>query len=196
MRRHHRKPPSGLTLLELLMVLAVVGLLAGLVLPSAQPTVHEQLRSAARILAADMAYARSLAVSNGSRYRIVFEPSLNRYALEHSGTATPLDTLPDSPFRKPGDPPNRHITRFDELPRAGAGVRLLGAAARSGSYEKVSTVEFGPLGATTHAGPTVVWLAAGAASETRYITVTVNPVTGLAGVDSIAVVGPPLSLGP
>jgi type II secretory pathway pseudopilin PulG len=191
-----RRSTAALTLIELLMVVAIVGLLVGLVLPSAAPTRHDQLRAAGRILLGDLAYARSLAVSNGSRYRIVFDPAANRYVLEHSGPSASLDALPDSPFRNPGDPADRHVVGFAELPNLGAPVRLVGAATFDGTYQKVNEVEFGPLGSTTASAPTIVWLATGEGKERLYLSVAVNAVTGLAGVEALGAIGPPASLGP
>ena len=43
----------------------------------------------------------------------------------------------------------------------------------------VTEVEYGPLGETAATSPTVIWLAGGYGSDTRYFTLTVNPVTGL-----------------
>jgi hypothetical protein len=52
-------------------------------------------------------------------------------------------------------------------------------------------VEFGPLGETVRADATVVWLVAGSGSDRKYITVEVNPVTGLALVGPYSIAGPP-----
>jgi prepilin-type N-terminal cleavage/methylation domain-containing protein len=187
----HRRQPAGFTLIELLIVVAVMGILAGLVLPRSDPSLHEQLRSTAQIMAGDLAYGRSLAVTNNSQYRVQFEVAENRYVLEHSGVDPALDTLPDSPLRSPEDPPTMQIVDLDELPHVGTGVRIAAVVALGSTPQSVESVEFGPLGTTTRSEETVVWVAAGAGSATRYMQVHVNPVTGLTSVGAYSAAGPP-----
>ena len=184
---------AGFTLIELLIVVAVIGILVGLVMPSTAPALHEQLRSVARIVATDLAYARSLAVTNNSEYRVTFymdddADKPNTYIMRHIGIDTALDTLEESPFRSPGDPDDQHIVVLDELPRLGPPVRIV--AARVGSTP-VTGVKYKSLGETGWANETVIWLAIGQAGDTRYLPITVNPVTGLAEVGEISVTGPP-----
>ena len=62
---------SGFTLIELMVVLTILVLLAGLVAPSFVRQYHEaKLRSTARDLVALMQYARSQAVVEGTTYRL------------------------------------------------------------------------------------------------------------------------------
>jgi prepilin-type N-terminal cleavage/methylation domain-containing protein len=187
-----RRQSAGFSLIELLIVIAVMGILAALVLPKSDPSLYDQLRSAAQILRTDLAYGRSLAVTNNSTYRLAFDTTNNRYILEHSGSRAGLDTLPESPFRRPGDPPNQHIVELGELPLVGSGVRLVAATSSGAVIAPVSDVEFGPLGETTRTSPTVIWLAAGFDSDTRYLALRVNPVTGLTDLRYCAAEGPPL----
>ncbi len=188
---YRRRQSAGFSLVELLIVLAVMGILAGLILPRTNPSLYDQLRSAAQILRTDLAYGRSLAVTNDSTYRLVFDAANNRYILEHSGPRAALDILPDSPFRSPGDPPDQHVVDLDELPHMGASVRIVTVVTIAAVPETVTDVEFGPLGETTRLSPTVVWLAAGRGDDTRYFSLTVNPVTGLTEVEYRASEGPP-----
>lgn len=186
----HRRQPAGFTLIELLIVVAVMGILAGLILPRSDPSLHEQLRSAAQIVAADLAYGRSLAVTNNSKYRITFDVEANRYILEHSGPDPALDTLPESLYRSPNDPPDQQIVAFEELPYLGSGVRIAGVAEGNGT-QPAADVEFGPMGETTCGQETIVWLAAGKGSAPRYVELHVNPVTGLTTVEPYSGTGPP-----
>ena len=98
----HRRPTAGLTLIELLIVVAVMGILAGLVLPSSNPSLHDQLRSAAQILAGDLAYGRSLAVTHNSRYQFTFD-------LTGAKTAR-LSGYMDSVSPAPGDGGNFRVS--------------------------------------------------------------------------------------
>lgn len=172
------------------MVIALLAVLVGLVLPNSNPTLHDQVRSMAQILRTDLAYARSLAVTNNSLYEIAFDTEDNRYVLRHSGGNAALDELPESPFRSPGDPSDEHIVDLNELPHLGPGVRILTVVALGVSPSRVTDVEFGPLGETTRSSPTAIWLAVARGEATRYMTVTVDPVTGLAEVGGFTSVGP------
>ena len=191
-----RRRSAGFSLIELLLVIALLAILAAVVLPSSNPTIHDQLNSAARIVATDLAYARSLAVTHGSTYRVVFDVDENRYVLEHSAIDNPaLDTLPDSVFRDPDDPPDQHVVELDDLPRMGVPVRIHAAAEVDGVGNiigPVGDVEFGPLGQTMNrSGHTLIWLSAGKGPSQRYIMLYVNPVTGLATVGQYSGDGPP-----
>lgn len=183
--------PGGFSLIELLIVISLMAILAGVVLPSSDPTMHDQLRGTAQILSTDLAYARSLAVANDSEYKVTFNVKENRYVLEHAGDDATLDALPDSPFRAESDPVNQHIVDLDDLPQMGAGVRLAAVGRQSTFVERAQEVTFGPLGETETSASTVIWLAAGQSSRTRYMTVTVHPVTGMAEIGEFTDEGPP-----
>jgi len=186
-----RMTNSGFSIIELLIVVAIMGILAGLVLPRSDPGLHEQLRSAAQIMAADLAYGRSLAGINNSRYRFTFDTTNNRYILEHSGSDPALDILPNTPFRSLDDPPDQQIVAFEDLPHLGATVRIVEVAAQGSPPQPVGDLEFDPLGGTSRAAETTVWLAAGTGSATRYFQLGVNPVTGLTTVGAYSGDGPP-----
>lgn len=185
---------AGFTLLELLLVVTIIGILVAIVMPSTQPAVYDQLRSTAQIAATDLAYARSLAVANNSNYRITYDLEANRYVLKHSGTNSALNRLPNSPFSSLGDPADQHIVDLDELPHAGPTVRLAAVAATGAAAQSVSNVEFGPLGQTIRTDPTTIWLMAGSGSERRYMTLVVNPATGLTEIGGYSNVGPPTGI--
>jgi prepilin-type N-terminal cleavage/methylation domain-containing protein len=189
--RHAR---AAFTLIELLLVLAIMGILAGVLLPSMQPAVYDQLRSTAQIVATDLAYARSLALANNSNYRITFDLSANRFLLKHSGVNAALNTLPRTPFSSASDTADQHIVDLDELPHIGPVVRLAAAATTGTTTQSAASIEFGPLGQTTNADPTTIWLMAGGGNGRRYITITVNPVTGMTFVGEYSSAGPPAGI--
>lgn len=183
---------AGFSLIELLIVVSIMGILAAVALPSFNPGIHDQLQSAARIVASDLAYARSLAVANNSQYRITFDAARNRYVLRHSGVNAALDILPPAPFRSPSDPPKDHIVDLEALPRLGGhNIRLTAVTGPDNVALSSADLEFGPLGETTRSQETVVWLTGGAGDETRYLSVHINPVTGLTAVGQFTSIGPP-----
>jgi prepilin-type N-terminal cleavage/methylation domain-containing protein len=187
---------AGLTLLELLLVIAILGLLAGLAIPSGSPSIHDQLRSAARILTSDLDYARALAVANSSSYRVTFDIANNRYGLIHTGSNSSLDKLPRSPFSTVDATSDAYVVDLNQLPLLGASVRLVAVLSGSSAYQPVDYVEFGPLGETTNGKPVTIWLAAGAGSETRYIWLSINPTTGLVTVGQYTGTGPSVEVQP
>ena len=189
------RPSDGFSLIELLIVIAVMGILIGLVMPSSEPNLYEQLRAATAILKTDLAYARSLAVTHNSNYQITFDIDNNRYILEHTGSNSALDTLPDSPFREPGESTDQYIVDFDELPHVGPTVRLVVAAKKAteaGNYTAgVDDVEFGTLGETVRSEYTDVWLAVGSDDDPRYVRLMINPITGMIEIGDFTSDGPP-----
>ncbi|MEE8452854.1 MAG: prepilin-type N-terminal cleavage/methylation domain-containing protein [Thermoguttaceae bacterium] len=191
-----RRQSDGISLIELLIVIAIMGVLVGMVIPKSDPGIHDQLRSAAQIVRTDLAYARSLAITNNSTYEVLFRTALNRYVLKHSGPNAALDTLPPSPFSNPGDPPDRHIVKLGELPNLGPGVELVAAGTLGNTPQSVGRVEFRPMGETTRSEETVIWLAAGRGKQQRYLLLRVNPVTGLAEVGDYTAEAPPATVMP
>jgi prepilin-type N-terminal cleavage/methylation domain-containing protein len=189
---HCNRIARGFTLLELLIAIAVMGVLAALVIPTSSPSIHDQLLAAARAVATDLAYGRSLAVANNDSYALTFETDNNRLILQHTGTNTALDILPRTAFSRPGDSAKQHILDLDDLPRVGAPVNLLTVRyANSSSSVPTTQLEFGPLGETTQATETTLWLTAGTGTAQRYVSLTVNPVTGLTTIGDYSGYGPP-----
>ncbi len=101
MARSHRKS-AAFTLIEVLLVVVLMAILAGLVLPNSNPSIHDQLASAARILTGDLAYARSLAVTYGNTCQVTFDFDANQYVLHHSRVDTPFRNAADGAARGPG----------------------------------------------------------------------------------------------
>jgi prepilin-type N-terminal cleavage/methylation domain-containing protein len=183
--RPTNQPTAAFSLVELLIVVAVMGILVGIVLPHFQPPLSEQLRGAASIVGADLSYARNLAVTNGSTYRVSFDVDGNRYVLTHTGSNPTLDTLPATPFRPSQDAPDEHTCDLDELPHIGTTVHVYAVNEGIGSWKPIGDVEFGPLGGTSRAEPTMVWLRCGSGPGRRFLPLTVDPVTGLVAVGEI-----------
>jgi Tfp pilus assembly protein FimT len=156
-----------------------MAILAAILIPYISSDIPERLDAAAQVVTADLDYARSLAVAHNSQYRVTFEPDHNRYCLRHSGTLAALNALPRSPFRQNDDAPEQQTTKLSELPLPHPIVRLAAVVRMQSGGQTTTEIEFTPLGATTSAQETVVWLACGAGAQRRYISVHVNPLTGL-----------------
>ena len=172
-------PRRGLTLIELLITLAVISIVAAMLIPQLSHQLPDQLSAVAQIVASDLEYARALAVANNSKYRVTFEPAQNRYYLKHSGANTLLHVLPASPFRQASDPPDQQTCDLDELPLASPVVEIAQIASGEGVVTAVSDVEFTPLGGTTRSAVTTIWLRCGQGSDKLFISIEINPATGL-----------------
>ncbi|MCA9268444.1 MAG: prepilin-type N-terminal cleavage/methylation domain-containing protein [Planctomycetales bacterium] len=187
-----RSQQTGFTLVELMIVVSIMGILAGFIIPNFLPQLNEQLESGAHTAAADINFARELAVANNTSYEYTFDIANNFYRLEHSGPESWFDNLTRLPFRDINDPVSQVTVYLDKLPHLGAKVRLAAVQTDpdSGSPQAVTTLEFGPLGETTRAEPTQIWLTAGQGSAQTYISVRVDPVTGAASVGQLTNVAP------
>jgi Tfp pilus assembly protein FimT len=183
----------GITLVELLIVVTLLGILAGVVLATYEPGLSEQLQGAAQVVVADIAYARSLAVANNSQYSLKFDIAANHYWLEHTGSNALLETLPTSPFRDSSDSTDRQTTDLSSLPAMSGVVELVGVnRVGTNSLEATTSLEFGPLGSLTNPENIVIWLACGGGTARRYVYVEVDPVTGLPEIGQHQLAAPTL----
>ena len=185
----------GFTLLEVLLVIAVVAMLAAAVIPRADPLGQDQLLSAGQAVSGDLAYARSLAVANNSKYKLTFDLAGNRYILTHSGVNVSLNTLPRTAWTRSEDPATQQTTDLDEVPHIGPPPKLLAVGVyTSSSASPISEVEFGPLGELTQGTDVVVWLTVTTRNGQGYLPLAINAVTGLTTVGQYSSYGPPASL--
>lgn len=178
------------TLIELLIVIALMGILAALLLPQFEPSTHEQLQGAAQIIAGDIAYARNLAVSHDSKYRLTFHAAANSYTLQHTGTNHLLDVLPLTPYRTNTSTPDQQVTLLEALPHIGAAVEVVGIQVGGNATAATGMLEFTSLGGLQGAEPVTIWLACGTDQTRRYLPLTVAPVTGLCEVGEFVATPP------
>ncbi|MEQ8785577.1 MAG: prepilin-type N-terminal cleavage/methylation domain-containing protein [Pirellulaceae bacterium] len=83
MPAYHRRTPRGFTLLELLLVLALLVMIAALVIPALQLTLQDQrLRKAGDLLRSQMGKARVRSMKTGRMHALWIEPGGNRYRIE------------------------------------------------------------------------------------------------------------------
>lgn len=187
---HVDPPRRGVSLVEILLVVAILALAAGGAVTLFQPNLSNELENAAQIVLADVERARNLAVANNSQYKLTFNSDRNGYYLQHSGTNASLHALPSWPYRQADDPANRQTTLLKNLPGLGD-VEILGVLqVATSTRSAVTDLEFTSLGATTRTQATEIWLAAGNGSERRYLSVEIHPTTGLASVGELAGAAP------
>lgn len=147
------------TVLEVLVVAVIVGIVAALGIDMFSGARLERLEAAIRLLEADMAYARSLAIASPS------EPVLLRVHADGRGYHLAGSDFPDSALIGPNGPVR---VRFGEARGASAaGARLSWTGARD--------VFFGPFGGVMDPVPSLrVSLDGG----TEYSTLALDPFTG------------------
>jgi prepilin-type N-terminal cleavage/methylation domain-containing protein len=177
--------PRGFTLIEVLLTIAILAIVAAAIIPQLSSDLPERLDAAAQVVVADLEYARSLAVANNSTYGVTFDCDQELYYLQHSGANNLLDVLPGSPFRQYDDPPDRQTTNLAELPIPEPRVQLAAVIRNAGIPQGITTIEFAPLGGTVSQIESVIWLGCGSGQHQRFISIHVNPVTGVAEVGSL-----------
>lgn len=80
----------GFTLVELLIVIVILAIAAAVVVPMASSAGGTQIRAATNMLAADLEYAKSLAISTGQKHWVVFDKTAETYQIEDAnGTVIP-----------------------------------------------------------------------------------------------------------
>lgn len=78
---------DGFTLVEVLIVIVILAIAAAVVVPMASSAGGTQIRAATNMLAADLEYAKSLAISTGQKHWVVFDKTAETYQIEDaSGT--------------------------------------------------------------------------------------------------------------
>lgn len=157
---------AGFTLIELLIVIVILGISAAIAVPMMSSAASMQIRAAAGIVAADLEYARSLAITTGQRHKVVFNVGNDSYEIRKVVGAA------DEAVKHPITKKSQYVVNF----------------ATDGRLDRVEidsttftgdTVTFDPLGSPVDLlAEGVVTLHAG--DFTR--TVTVEPVTGFISV--------------
>jgi prepilin-type N-terminal cleavage/methylation domain-containing protein len=176
---------AGFSLTEMLIVVAIIGILAGAAIVTGTPSSNAQLRAAAEFVAQDIAYARSLAVMHNSKYTLTFDTTGNCYTLRHSGSDVALNTLPVSVRVTYSASPSEQVFDLDDVPAITGVVQFAGVRTSGNLPATVTTLEFDSLGATTRSDRTIVWLMSGRDDARRFIKIDVDPVTGIATVGDI-----------
>jgi len=82
--------PRGFSLTELIVIIAILGILSWLAFPKMSAMDEIKLDAAARRLAGDLRYAQSLAMSRRVIHGVLFDPALGKYTVFAPNPATPI----------------------------------------------------------------------------------------------------------
>lgn len=149
----------GFTLIEILIVIVILAIAAMTAIPMMGSAASVQIRSAGNMIAADLEYAKSLAISKGQNLWVVFDEGAESYSIEGLDAVGNRITIPH-PVKKGFD----YIIDFQD---EGLGRVEIADADFDGDF-----VRFDYLGSPDKGG--TVHLQAGDMSA----TVSVEPVTG------------------
>lgn len=150
----------GMTLVELVLVMSLVGILAFVAAPRFNAYQEIELRAATHQLAADIRYAQSRAIATRVRHGVTFDTANARYSVYRENPSTPVTDFLD---------PGRAMTRS-----------LEGVTLSSASFDGSSDIEFDSMGTPYASGSelgalgAVVLVGTGGTVD----SVTVSPLTG------------------
>jgi prepilin-type N-terminal cleavage/methylation domain-containing protein len=78
-------PRRGFTVIEILIVLVIMTIAALTAVPMMSSASSVQIRSAASMIAADLEYAKSMAISRGQNYSVRFDQNADSYRIVDQG---------------------------------------------------------------------------------------------------------------
>ncbi len=154
-------PGRGFTVIEILIVMVIITNAALTVVPMMSSASSVQIRSAASMIAADLEYAKSMAITRGQNYSVVFDQNADSYQLEQDNNVI------QHPVKKGFD----YIVDFQSDTRLNR-VDITGA-----NFSGNPDVEFDSMGSPDSGG--TVSLQAGGTT----VTITVEPITGYISIN-------------
>ncbi len=154
-------PRRGFTLIEILIVMAIITIVAMTAIPMMSSASSVQIRAAANMIAADLEYAKSMAITRGQNYSVVFDQNADSYQLED----------PDGVIQHPVKKGFNYIVDF------GSDTRLNRVDITGANFSGNPDVEFDSMGSPDSGG--TVSLQAGSTTA----TITVVPITGYISIN-------------
>lgn len=173
-----RRSSRGFTLVEVIMVVVVTGMVAGLMLISTSGIGSQVLEESSSVLAADLMLARDTAFTYGTEFTVSFDLTANTYTVSHTGSGqTP-------PFERPlgnGTTGNFTVALAGLHPGGNSGSSVALYRVRTAtSNTNVTNVVFNSLGNTgpARSEDTCLWISHRSGPDTRYQKLTISWLTG------------------
>jgi len=162
-----RAASSGFTMVEILIVVVIIAIAAMMAIPMMSSAASMQIRSAANMIAADLEYAKSMAISRGQNFSVVFDKSTESYRIKNQD-----GDIIAHPVKKGFD----YVVDFRN-------ERLDKVDIADVDFDTTSEVKFDYLGSPYNGNDSplnngVISLQAGGTT----VTITVEPVTGFISV--------------
>lgn len=153
----------GFTLIEIIIVVVILAIAAMTAIPLMSSAGSVQIRSASNMIAADLEYARSMAISRGQNYSVAFDDSTESYSIKDQS-----DTVIPHPVKKgfPYTIDFQNDSRLNKVDIAGV------------NFNSTDIVTFDCLGSPDNGG--TISLDAGGPTA----TITVEPVTGYISISN------------
>ena len=171
--RHNMRP--GFTMVELMIVVAILGIIGVIAIPMFRGTHTTRLRSAAQVLAADLDATRAESIAHGEdlRYLVVDNDNKTWFIAADSDTTTPIDHIDT------GRPYTRTLGVSDLKQLEGVTISSysLDTASETGD-NKLGFGLYGQLDQTTNATITLE-------SQGSTVTLTINAETGEVSIGEI-----------
>ena len=152
---------SGFTLIEIIIVVVILAIAGMAAIPLMSSASSVQIRSASNLIAADIEYAKSMAISRGQNYSILFDAGANSYQILDKD-----DSVIQHPVKK-GFLYEMDFTNDSRLDQ----VDITSTTFPSGK------VTFDCLGSPDNGGTITL------NSDGKVVTVTIEPVTGYVSIN-------------
>jgi Tfp pilus assembly protein FimT len=156
------------TIIEILIVVVLLAIAGMMVVPMMSSAASIQIESAANIVAADLEYAKSMAISRGQNFSVVFDETTESYQIfkNQGGILVPIDHPVKKGFK--------YVVNFSSDSRLNR-VYIFDA-----NFDGTNTVQFDYLGSPINGNNTPLMnsgvISLQAAGITK--TIRVEPVTG------------------
>jgi prepilin-type N-terminal cleavage/methylation domain-containing protein len=152
-----RSLKAGFTLVEILIVVVILSIASLTAIPMLSNGASMQIRSAANVIASDLEYAKSMAISRGQYYSVIFDKNTESYRIVDKDSNV---------IQNPVKLGSQYIINFS------TDSRLSKVDITNVNFNSTNTVRFDYIGSPNNGG--TVTLQAGS----NKATINVEPVTG------------------
>lgn len=132
-RNKLRRDFCGFTVIEIIIVVVIIAIAAMMAVPMLSSAASVQVRSAASVIAADLEYAKNMAITRQKNYAVFFDATNDRYEIKVKNGAV-YEAIPH-PVKKGFD----YVMEF-------ASSRLDKVDITGANFDSTATVEFDYLG--------------------------------------------------